>query len=199
MILQRVLLRARSMSHEAFFVNFSLVLAFDKLKLTDHAWSIDRRLDTLMVVNKRPKDCSGLCLHFWVLVMLGKEGHQTRKEVVIFQEMNFVLSIVACRISDEKQDLVNQWIDWRKVEIALRYTRIWNCWNVHSVKEEECKLKRLLDLQNLSRTLFSGSETAEERHKVQEIEFLQLDVFVILALRNDLTLHTYIYTYINCW
>lgn len=69
--------------------------------------------------------------------------------------MDLVLSAVQSGVPDEQQDGADELIQRAQAELALCNTRLWDCWDIHSIQEEERKLKSWFDFENLPRTFIS--------------------------------------------
>ena len=75
-------------------VDCSLILAFHQLELRDDRGLVDCGFDTLVVVHQGPENSSRVSFDLGVLVVSAQEGEKARKEVIVLQEVDFVLSAV---------------------------------------------------------------------------------------------------------
>ena len=136
-------------------VDCSLILAFHHLELRDDRGLVDRSLDSLVVVHQGPENSSCIGFDLGVLVVSAQEGEEARKEVVILEEVDLVLSAVQGRISDEEKNGANKLIEWAEAEVTLRDAWLRNCWDVDCIQQEESKLKCRFDFEDLSGTFIS--------------------------------------------
>ena len=109
-----------------------------------------------MVVDEAPDRSASLGLQHRMLVVLGHECHQALKEVVVLQEVGLRLAVLARGISDEQQDVVDELVRGRHQMAQLL---LLDGWDRSAVEDESGEVEGVLDLQDLSRTLLSGSES----------------------------------------
>ena len=129
-----------------------------------------------MIVNQRPQYSSSLGTDHWILVVLRQVSHETREEVIVLQEVDFIRSVFECRVSDEEEDQVDQLSQRRHRFLASR--------NCDCIQDKESQIEGWLDFKDLLRTFFRSSEAAEETHEVDHEVLHHLNVFIILALRQ---------------
>ena len=86
-------------------VNLALVLGLHHLQLADDRRLVESGLDALVIVDEGPENGGRIGLDLWVHVLLAKEGHEARQELVVLQEVHLVRSVVECGVANEEKDL----------------------------------------------------------------------------------------------
>jgi len=147
--------RAAEIVRVLVFVSGTLVFALHQLQLGNDRGLVDGCFDSLVVVDQGPKDSSCVSLDLGVLVVGAQKGEQARQEIVILEEVDLVLSAVQSGVPDEQQDGTDELIQRAQAELTLCNTRLWDCWDIHGIQEEECKLKSWFNFENLPRTFIS--------------------------------------------